>query len=62
MTTEMDKFYTLTEVAGILRVHYNTVYRLVTNGKLSAFHSGHIWRVSGADLVSYLKRGHKRND
>jgi excisionase family DNA binding protein len=42
MTTH--KILTLTQVAEYLKVHKNTVYRLVGRGELPAFKVSHDWR------------------
>lgn len=42
---------TLNEVAGVLGVHYMTVYRYVRTGRLPASRSGAQWRVASRDVV-----------
>jgi len=44
----------LQDVAKVLRVHYNTVRRMVRSGKLPAQKVGRIWRVSRAAVEALL--------
>lgn len=51
-----NKFYTILEVAEILRVHRRTVYTYLKNGDLKAFKPGKEWRVTPEDLEDFIKR------
>lgn len=42
--------YTLKEVAKMLNVHYNTVYRYVQQGTIKAVLVGGVWRVTEEEL------------
>jgi excisionase family DNA binding protein len=41
----MKRFLTLYEVAEMLQVHPNTVYRWAREGKIRALHVGATWRI-----------------
>lgn len=46
--------YTLKEVAEILHVHYNTVYRYVQQGKVRAYLIGGKWNVPTKEIHKFL--------
>jgi excisionase family DNA binding protein len=52
-----EHWYTVKEVAGLLRVHINTIRRLIRSGTLPAarLRPGGIQRISSRDLADYLK-------
>jgi len=50
------KILTIAEVAQILRMHRNTVYRLVKRGDLPGFKIGDNWRVDEKALRTLLAR------
>lgn len=49
------KFFTVAEVAAIMRVSKMTVYRLVNSGELNAVRVGRSYRVPEAALTELLK-------
>lgn len=49
-----DQFYTLQEVAELLKVKYLTVFRWTKSGKLPAFKFGKQYRVSGETLQDFI--------
>ena len=49
-------FYSLEEVAGLLGVNYQLIYRLVRSGELTAARIGKVYRVDRRDLEAYLER------
>lgn len=52
----LDKlFWSLEEVAELLGVNYQLVYRQVKDGKLPALRVGRIYRVKRADLEAYME-------
>ena len=54
----MDKtknYYSLEEVAEMLGVNYQLIYRLVRNGELPAIQLGRVYRVEKNDLKNYLE-------
>ena len=55
-----DQYYTIEEVAEMLKVVYLTVYRWIQDGKLVAFKAGKQYRISKLDLnhfiISYEKK------
>jgi len=53
---EKQEFYSLEEVAKILGVTYQLIYRLVRDGELPCFRIGRIYRIRHADLEDYLAR------
>lgn len=48
------KCYTLAEASEMLSVSTTTVLKLISNGKLRAFKSGHGWRISRGALNDYV--------
>lgn len=46
--------YTPEEAAALLRVHRNTVYRLLQSGTLPATKTGRGWRIPGSALDDFL--------
>ena len=57
MKTNEIKFYTLQEVADILRVSRQTVYNYVTAKKLRATKLGKEYRVTEEDLQDLINSG-----
>ncbi len=55
MTTP-EKLYTTEEIAVILRVHKQTVWRYIRQNKLSATKVGGQYRVKESDLEKYLNK------
>lgn len=55
MDTNIDKLFTIEEVAKILRVSTRSVTRYIETGKLKASKIG-FWRISQADLKEFLER------
>ena len=55
MATEME-YMSLEDVADMLGVTYQLIYRLVRAGELPAIRLGKLYRVSRADLDRYLER------
>jgi len=50
------KYYTIREVAKLLRVNPRTVENLILTGQLSATKVGRQWRISQSQLDQYLAR------
>lgn len=55
MGVEME-YMSLEEVADMLGVTYQLIYRLVRSGELPAVRLGKLYRVSRSDLDAYLER------
>ena len=51
---DIEKLFTIEEVAEILRVHTRTVTRYIEAGKLKASKIG-VWRIKESDLNSFLE-------
>jgi putative molybdopterin biosynthesis protein len=51
-----QKFYTLEEVANMLRVSVETVRRLIIHGEIDAKRVGRQYRISQENLNKYLER------
>lgn len=51
------KYHSLEEVAELLGVNYQLIYRLVRSGELPAIRVGRVYRVASKDLDAYLERG-----
>jgi len=49
-----EKYYTITEIAKILKVAYLTVYRWIQDGKLVAYKAGKQYRVKKNDLNKFI--------
>lgn len=54
MTSNVDKLFTIEEVAKILRVSGRSVTRYIESGKLKASKIG-VWRIKESDLNSFLE-------
>ena len=52
---EIEKLFTIEEVAKILRVHTRTVTRYIEAGKLRASKIG-VWRIKQSDLDAFLDK------
>lgn len=59
MATLKDQYYSIKEVAKMLKVAYLTVYRWIQSDKLKAFKAGKQYRIKKEDLDAFLK-GYKR--
>jgi len=51
-----DDYYSIKEVAKMLKVAYLTVYRWIQSNKLAAYKAGKQYRISKTDLFDLLKR------
>ena len=58
MTIEENKFYTLKEVAEILRVSRQTIYNNLKRGRIKATKYGKEYRISEEELQDLLKNGY----
>ena len=56
VVSQRKEFFSLEEVAGLLSVNYQLIYKLVRLGDLPAVHIGKVYRVSRADLDGFLNR------
>ena len=56
MADEKRQFLSLEEVAELLSVNYQLVYRLVRAGELPAVRLGRVYRVDRNDLDDFLER------
>ena len=54
-TSPMSRLFTVSEVAGVMRVSRMTVYRLIRRGQLKAIRVGRNYRVREDDLNEYLE-------
>jgi excisionase family DNA binding protein len=52
---ELKPFMTLEEVAELLGVNYQLVYKLVRSGELGALRIGRVYRVTKADFEAFLQ-------
>ena len=55
MSSEQKRYLSLEEVAEMLDVNYQLIYRLVRTGDLPAIKLGRIYRVTQEDLDAYLE-------
>lgn len=51
-----EQIMTIKEVAGYLKVHERTVYRLAAKGELPAFKVANTWRFRTADIEHWINR------
>lgn len=51
----IEKYYTVDEIADLLKIHPKTVQRYIREGKLKASKVGKSWRVSGHDLSTFAE-------
>lgn len=51
-----DKYYTIQEVADMLKVAYLTVYRWIQASKLIAVKAGKQYRIKKSELDKFLER------
>lgn len=58
--TDNDTLLKAHEVAAILKVDRETVYRKLQDGSLKGHKIGHNWRVWRSDLWAYINRGNPR--
>jgi len=49
-----EQYYSIHEVADMLKVAYLTVYRWIQSGKLKAVRAGKQYRIKSSDLDSFL--------
>lgn len=50
-----DKYYTVDEIAELIKIHPKTVQRYIREGRLKATKVGKSWRVSGHDLSIFTE-------
>ena len=50
-----EQYYTIKEVAKLLKVAYLTVYRWIQSGKLTAYKAGKQYRIEKEDLKTFIK-------
>jgi len=53
----MTTYYTPIEVANILKLNLNTVWRYIKEGKLPAFKVGRCYRISEEQLQEFMNHG-----
>ena len=53
LMNEIEKLFTIEEIAKILRVHTRTVTRYIESGRLKASKLG-VWRIKQSDLNAFL--------
>ncbi len=51
----MDKYYSINEVAKMLKVAYLTVYRWIQTGRLKSDKAGRQYRINKQDLDKFIK-------
>lgn len=57
-----EKYYTIEEIAKMLKVAYLTVYRWIQDGKLVAYKAGKQYRVKKEDLDKFITSYKVKND
>jgi len=53
---EDEKYYTIEEVAEMLKVVYMTVYRWIKQGKLKAFRVGKKYMIKKSDIEALIEK------
>jgi excisionase family DNA binding protein len=56
----IPQFYTVSEIASILKVHDQTVRALITKRKLGALRVGGEWRISQEQFDQFVKESSTR--
>ena len=51
-----DQYYSIEEVANLLKVAYLTVYRWVQSGKIISYKAGKQHRILHKDMKAFLKK------
>ncbi len=51
-----EQYYSIKEVAKILKVAYLTVYRWIQNKKLPSFRAGKQYRIKKDDIDTFMKK------
>ena len=51
-----EQYYSIKEVAKMLKVAYLTVYRWIQSGRLIAYKAGKQYRIKKIDLDRFIKR------
>lgn len=46
-----DDYYTIYEVADVLKVHHNTIRRAIKRGEMKAIRIGKEWRIKKDDFI-----------
>lgn len=54
-TTEKIQFYTIQEVADLLKISYITVFRWVKSEKITSYKVGKQHRIKSLDLDNFIK-------
>ncbi len=54
-----DQFYTLEEIAKMLKVSYLSVYRWIKSGKLISYKVGKQYRIGQKDFKNFLEKNKK---
>ena len=49
------QYYSIEEVAKILKVTYLTVYRWIRSGKLKAYKAGKQYRIKSTDIIMFME-------
>jgi len=53
-----EKFYTVNEIADILKVKPLTIYRLIKAGKIHTINVGRAVRISDSEFKRFTEQGH----
>jgi excisionase family DNA binding protein len=52
---QVERMYSVNEVAEILHVSFRTIYRLMKVGKIQAVRVGRQWRIPRSEIEKYIK-------
>lgn len=56
---KQDQYYSIEEVAKMLKVVYLTVYRWIQDGKLTAYKFGKQYRIEEKDYIEFKRKNKK---
>lgn len=53
----MEKIYTVDDVSTILKIHFQTILKLLREKTLKGFKVGREWRITEQDLKEFIEKG-----
>ena len=55
MLENYAEILTVEEMCEVLRIGYNTAYKLLNAGKLKGYRNGRTWRIPKIAIIEYIK-------
>lgn len=59
--SDLERLYTVTEIAKILHLHPETVRRFIKSGRMEALKHGREWIITHSMLMNYYRENFKPN-